>query len=112
MTDELRKHWDNLLLSTQLKNVRSRKDFLKLMSKDETVYEAIKNIVINLMKGNINLNKRSKLKLMKEKKVIKAFTCNNKCKKKKQKIVEQSGGFLNVVIPLIASVIADIINDQ
>jgi hypothetical protein len=65
---------------------------------------ALKEIAVNIIKGNVKTNTRTKNKLQKHKKVIIDSTKSKNCAAKRKKLVVQSGSWL-WIIPLIASLI-------
>ena len=85
-------------------NEKDRQKLLKILSKNPKYYLGLKEIAVNLIKGNINLEPKVKRKLLKQRKVIRKFTKkNNKIQRKK--IVIQSGGWL-WILPIIQGILS------
>jgi hypothetical protein len=95
----------NFLKSLSKKSPSKRKTILKEFSDDKYLFDALSELSHNLIKGNIPLNSVQLKKIRKYSKVIKALDCpkTRKCKAKRRKIIEQSGGFLPILIPAAAA---------
>ncbi len=63
---------------------------------------ALKEIAVNVIKGNAKTNTKTKNKLKKHKNVICELTKSKNCTTKRKKLVIQSGGWL-WIIPLMTS---------
>jgi len=74
------------------------------MCKSPKYHLALKEIAVNIIKGNVNTDSQTKSKLKKHKKIICSFVKNKNCLNKRKKLVVQSGGWL-WFIPLITSII-------
>jgi len=85
-------------------NEKDRQKLLKILSKNPKYYLGLKEIAVNLIKGNIDLEPKVKRKLLKQRKVIRKFTKNNN-KIQRKKIVIQSGGWL-WILPIIQSILS------
>src|SRR5882757_10892375 len=90
---------------------RSRKIILDDLAGDQTAYNAVQEIAYNTIKGNVKLKKSQKTKLKKHEKVLKKFCClkNKKNLKKRKQLLVQSGGFLPILIPTVASIITSLL---
>lgn len=62
---------------------------------------SVLEIVLNLMKGNIKICKKTKHKLKKYKKVFRKLLCPNITLKLKRKELVQNGGFLSILLPTV-----------
>jgi hypothetical protein len=117
----------NKIQPTVSNSLRSTYPFFKLLNKfesedrekllgklkgDKTAYNALHEIAFNTLKGNYKLNKNQKKRLKPYDSVMKNLCCskNRKLNKKRQELIKQSGGFLPILIPAIATVLASIIN--
>ena len=61
---------------------------------------------------NIPLQQREKVKLRKYSKVLKKFAeKKKKSKKSRQKLIQQSGGFLPILIPVVTSILSELIRN-
>lgn len=85
----------------KVKNVRCRQMILKELGKDKQFATCLREITENLLDGNVDLSVKDKRRLNRHAKVIKSL--------QKGKGVSQSGGFLNIVIPLLATVVGELI---
>src|SRR5882757_1773832 len=98
-----------LLKGISTLNETKRKNVLSQIGKDETIYNALREIAHNTIKGNVKLNNTQKQKLQRHKKTLKSLCLKCKCAKRRQKLVVQSGGFLPFLIPAVASLVSSII---
>ena len=92
------------------KDNRSR--ILKEMGGDKTVYNALHEIAFNTIKGNYKLPNSHSKKLKAYKPLLQQFCMskNKSCAKKRKHLIEQSGGFLPILIPALATVLSSIIS--
>lgn len=86
---------------TRIKDEKCRRKCLKALAKDDRFAACLKEISVNVMKDNMKLSVKDKKRLNKHSKIVRSLV-------KSQKI-SQSGGFLNIVVPLLATVVADLI---
>jgi len=89
---------------TRIKDEKCRQKCLKALARDKRFSACMKEIVTNLMDENIQLSVKDKKRINKHAKIVRSLA-------KSQKI-SQSGGFLNVVVPLLASVVAELISGK
>jgi hypothetical protein len=88
-------------------NKKVQRKILKNKS-DCKIIVIIRDIVLNLLKGNINLTDREKNKLQKHKYTLrKLIDTNPLCKSRE--IIVQKGGFLSVLIPSAITLITSIL---
>ncbi len=73
------------------------------MSKKSCIYDALREIAVNIMNKNIPLNKIQLRKLGPHAKTIKGLACGVK-QASRQKLVQQTGGFLPFLIPIVTSI--------
>lgn len=78
--------------------------------KPENVYDAYREIAVNLVEGNIPLDGRLKKILRRHKKEILNLTKNRKykCIKNRKKVLEQSGGYMTYLIPLVLNLLSSL----
>jgi hypothetical protein len=88
----------------------NRKRVLKEVGGEKHIYNALHEIAYNTLKGNIKLDKSQSKKLIRHKKLLENLCKNNKCAKKRSKLIVQSGGFLPFLIPALASIISAVIS--
>lgn len=86
-------------LISKCKNSKDRKVFLQKGS-DEFI-KAIIEIVLNVLKGNVDLTEKIKKKLKKYKRVMRKIICPKVSLKFKRRVLIQKGGFLNVILPAL-----------
>ena len=91
----------NFLKIIAKKSPKKRNIILKEFSNDKVLFNALSELSHNLIKGNIPIDSKRLKRLRKHQNIIKALDCpkTRKCKSKRRKIIEQSGGFLPILIP-------------
>lgn len=104
MSQNLRNCLKDLEFVSKVKCSKTQKSLLRYMSKSPKYYLALKEIAVNIIKGNVSADSRTKTKLKRHKNVICAIAKNKNCLNKRKKLVIQSGGWL-WFIPLITSII-------
>lgn len=111
ISENLRKHFPMLKLISQM-NLRARKTILKHQSSDPSFYKAIRELAKNTVNRNIPLSEKNKRKLKKDKRHILLLVKKGHKKHKRRKLVLQSGRgfFLPVVVPIVASLIGELIS--
>lgn len=99
-------------------------EHLKLLAKSKTkktilrkcpnsLIKAVCECVLNVLKGNVPLNKHQKRKITAYKKVVRTLGKKSVPLYKKRKLLVQKGdGFLSFLIPAAVSVISSLINGQ
>src|SRR5882757_2590978 len=95
---------EKLKFIASVKDEKLRKKLLVTLS-DNCLYNALNEIAINTVKGNVKLSKKETKKLKKFKFQIKKLSCKTNDSRKKKKLIIQSGGFLPILIPAVASII-------
>jgi hypothetical protein len=95
----------NFLNSVAKKTSKKRRAILKEFGDDKNLFNALSELSHNLLKGNISLNTAQLKKLRRHGKILKALDCPKtaKCKRKRRQLIEQSGGFLPILIPAAAA---------
>jgi hypothetical protein len=88
----------------------SKKDQKKILKNksDTKIIQFIKDIILNLLKGNIDLSEKEKSKLQKYKYTLRKIL-NTKPVCKSRQIIIQKGGFLSVLIPGALTLISSIL---
>jgi hypothetical protein len=76
---------------------------------DDCLYKALNEISVNTVAGKIPLNNQQKKLLRKHKITIKKLACYTKNKNRRKKLVLQSGGFLPILIPTVASILTSLL---
>jgi hypothetical protein len=105
MSYSVRRTLDFLKMLSKIKSVNKRNAILKEISGDKVLFDSLSELAHNLLKGNIPLKKGQLQKLKRHNKLLKALDCpkTRKCLSKRKKVIEQSGGFLPILIPAAAA---------
>ena len=106
MSAILRKYVDQLKFIANIKNKNVRDTILHEFSNVDNFFGAIKEIVENTMQKNLLLKPKEKRRLRKYIKMFQQFIKPSIKKRHKQKLVSQSGGFLPILMPILASFLA------
>lgn len=103
------KRADFLNLLSAAKNKKRRSQLIQLADAGEI--HSIVEIIRNLLKGNITLNKKEIRKLKKYCAVLRSISLGSKKTiKDKKKVLTQHGGFLPLLIPLALTALSKITN--
>jgi len=108
MSVNLRKCMNKLKMIASIKDEKTRKNVLSKIS-DDCLYKALHEIAVNTVAQKVPLSAKLKKSLRKHKIKIKKLSCKTNNKKKRKKLVIQSGGFLPILIPAVASIITSLI---
>ena len=109
MSKNLSDCFQTLLLVSRIKDDRQRQKVLEIIGCDDKIYKALHELAINLIHGNIPLTKRQKLHLTKEKKKILPLAKKINDKRRRKRVVRQTGGFLNIVLPVVATLLTELL---
>jgi len=111
VSDSLRKSFPLLKMTANMKR-DNRQRILKEIGGDETVYNALHEIAYNTIKGNYKHPITHSKKLKRYKPLLQEFCVskNKTCSRKRKQLIEQSGGFLPILIPALATIISSIIS--
>ena len=101
----------NLLkIASTIRSKKLRTAFLQDQYKaDPLLYKAIKEVVLNVVNKNVKLTEGEKKKLARYKHDILKLV-NDKSLSRRKKHIAQSGGYLHIIIPAVASLLASLIN--
>jgi len=108
MSKNLNKCYDTLKTISQISDpVLLKKNLLYFMKKKKNycLYSAIHEICANTVNKNIKLNNKQKKLLLPYQTKINNLATFTKNKSKRKKLILQSGGFLPILIPALASVL-------
>ena len=86
---------------TRIKDKEMQRKMLKFLCKEKKFKHCICELAHNTVKQNLPLSKKDKTRLNKQASLVKSIL--------KKKKIDQSGGFLNVVVPLLATVVGELI---
>ena len=92
------------------KTKRERSNLLKNF--DNCVITAIAEISKNCLLGNIPLSKCNYNKIKKYKNDIRKIASKRTTLKKRRNLIVQKGGFLNILIPTVLSLLANVIEKR
>lgn len=97
----LERYYPLLRAVASIKNKKAQKLVLKHLKKHRPFVVLLRELAENTVNQNIHFTEPQKKKLNKHAKVIKSLV--------KKKNIEQSGGFLGVIVPLLAAEIAGLV---
>jgi hypothetical protein len=104
MSENLRESIETLKVLGKL-SPTLRKQTLKHLSCNDCYYKAIKEIARNIVNQNIKINTKLKRHWSKICEISGVNKTKKRSKKSKQELVNQSGGWLWSIIPLVLSII-------
>ncbi len=96
-----------LMLISKYKN-SSRDVILRYLAHKKCIWNALREIAFNVKR--LKLTTAQKRKLNKHAKTIKALTKGTKDKRRRSKIVQQTGGILNILLPAVAALLPTIVD--
>lgn len=100
----LKRQFPLLRAIAKIKDKKGQELILRQLTKHRPFVVLLREIAQNTIDENIKLSAKDKKKLNKHSEVIRALT--------KQKKVHQSGGFLGIIVPLLAASIAGLVRDN
>jgi len=106
MSSSLKKYLNQLKFFVGIKNKNVRDQILKQWCNDDNFFNAVKEIVENTMKKTLPIKARERRMLKKYKNTLSEFIKPSIPKRKRKKLVIQSGGFLPILIPILTSFLA------
>lgn len=109
MSSTLKKYLSDLKFISGIKNKKIRENILKELSKDEMLFNALKEMVENVVRKNIPMKSKEKRLLKKYKKTLMLYMRPKISKRKKRQIVSQSGGFLPILVPVLSAFLSRLI---
>ena len=109
MSNQLHKHWPTFKLIHSAKTPQQRKLLLQHYSKSNDFCSACREISKNLVKQKVIIKGTHASKLRRYKNLITKLARKNNSQKVKQRLVAQSSGWIGAVVPLIASIVGEII---
>lgn len=111
ISKSLRKSLPFLRVVSKLSN-KNRKKILKDVSGERAVYNALEEIAQNTLNGNLKLNSNQIRRLKPHRKTLENLCnkSNRNCSKKRKKLIVQSGGYLNILLPVITSLLPTLLS--
>ena len=110
MSQNLKDCINELIFISKIKNVTLRRKVLQEFSLNECLYRGLHEIAVNTVSKSFPISKKDKIKLRPHIKAIKALSCQTKSKRKQQKLVIQSGGFIPYLVPSVLGFLLSILN--
>jgi hypothetical protein len=112
MSNNLKRCASVLSLVSRIRNKSLRDSILREISCDDHIYDALSELAVNTLKGNVPLTKRQKEKLRRQKRFISSLSCDRKkhSLRKRKYLVRQSGGYLATVLPIIVTLLSELLS--
>jgi len=98
---------EELMLASKYENP-SRDVILRFLAHKKCIWNALREIALNVKR--LKFTNDQKRKLNKHGKTIKALTKGAKNKRRRSKIVQQTGGILNILLPAVAALLPTIVD--
>lgn len=111
MSDNLKKAIEILKIVSSIKKNKLRKEVLSDLSCNECVYKGLREIALNIIKKNVPLTLKQKVKLRPYKTLLQDLALKKAGKLKKKKLVIQSGGALPILIPAVISIVGELLRN-
>lgn len=108
-SNKLNKNLNLMKTVAAVKSSKLRKQCLKDLTNKKELCDCLSEICFNIAKGNIQLDSSHKKQIKKHKDLIYLFAKKDKNRVKK---LNQVGGFLPYLIPIIATLAADLISSK
>lgn len=86
---------------SRIKNKKIQKQLLRELKKDKLVVKCMREVALNTIKQNIRFSASDKKKLNRHSTIIRSLA--------KKRSLEQAGGYLNIVLPILATVLSDLL---
>ena len=102
------KHRHFLALLCSMRRSLAKRNILLDSADPEHIY-AICDCVYNVLKGNVKVKKHEFIKLKKYKDTLRLIVKPNLSLKKRRQTIKQKGGFLPLILPMIASLISTVL---
>lgn len=110
-SNDLRHCLSRLDVAARTKDVRRRKTLLRELAHDAKITDTLRTLAQNTINMRIPLEKHHKVKLLRHNAVIKGLAKNRISKTKYRLLVEQSGGFLQTLIPIAIELVSDLLEE-
>ena len=94
---------DNKHILYVLRDAKPKLRKILLQNVNDSVIQAINEIALNTLKGNIELTPEQKIQLKKYKNELRFLRCSKRKVASKRKLLVQKGGFLPILIGTVLS---------
>ena len=112
MSSALQKSWPSFQLVESVKNPKFRQQLLEHLAHNDDFCSACREISKNIVKRKLVISGKTADSLRRYKPLITALSRRNNSKRRKQLLVSQSGGWIAAVIPLVASLVGELIRNR
>lgn len=89
---------------TRVHDKKLQRKLLRMLCREKKFKTCVCEIAHNTIKGNIALTAKDKKRINRHSTIVRKIL--------RKKSIDQSGGFLNIVVPLLASVVGEIISSR
>lgn len=110
-TPESFRYLPTLHLIAGIKTVREREHVLRILAKQKPFLNFLREIAINLQTRNISVDAKQISKLSKHKRIIVGLSKPKIGRARGISLAEQSGGFLNILVPILAAAVGGLIQN-
>lgn len=113
-SESLKNSAELLKLISNTRSITIREALIKNALKNPDFAEAVMEICLNLVQGNISLPVSSNSRINKHKKIIGELATKPRGKEKRKKLIIQSGGALPAIVPFlpfIATLVSEVIQN-
>lgn len=93
------------------KSIKHKNSLLKLMSEQDCFFEALYEIVNNIYLRHLKIPAEKIDQLQGHLKILERIHKRPKSKRERRRIVKQTGGFIGYILPLLTSVITEIVSN-
>lgn len=100
----LRKCLKDIQVLLQIKDSKSQRQYLKFLSKQSCIYDAVHEIALNITSNKIPLTPLESKKLKKYKPLFKRLSKQTKDKSAQSRQIVQAGGAFPLLIPILGSI--------
>ena len=94
---------------SRIKKKSDRERIMKALAEDKKVRHMMKEISINLLKKQMNITPAQAKQLKKFKSTFVGLATRGNSKRKKIKLIKQTGGSLPILIPILSALVSSLI---
>ena len=111
MSKNLRKCMKTMRILCETKSKKIKTSILDEMCKQDCFFDALYEIVNNIYLKHIQFSSNQKRRLKKHIKLMECIHEHPKNPTKRKKIVKQTVGFLNLILPILLPVVGELISN-